>query len=165
MRVVRSQAALLSDWEVLQLLRESEERHKLQTSERRQRVLAGDSASGRGGVASDEDSGEGVPPNVRTIQFEVRHVAARHLTAKTISSLSQPARPCAHQSAERIHAFLDALEKKGFSISDERILVGEAGLTRAERLQIVNHAPANVLDLHTVRAACVLLTYNSSWRS
>ena len=36
-------------------------------------------------------------------------------------------------------------------IPDERVLNGESGLTKTERLQLVNHAPSTVVELHTVR--------------
>lgn len=56
MRIVKTRAALLSDFEVLQLLRDTE-------------------AKQRESARSDDTSGDGwmkaVPPNVRTIQFEV----------------------------------------------------------------------------------------------
>lgn len=56
MRIVKTRAALLSDFEVLQLLRDTE-------------------AQQRASTRSDGDSEawmKAVPPNVRTIQFEVR---------------------------------------------------------------------------------------------
>lgn len=134
MRVVKARSALLSDFEVLQLLRETEEAQRERANERRHQ------ASRREGFGEEDDGTHGVPPNVRTIQFEV------------ISSLSQRARPCAHQTAAQIRGFLEALEKKGYAGPDARILAGEPGLTKAERLQLVNHAPTSVVDLHTVRA-------------
>lgn len=57
MRIVKTRAALLSDYEVLQLLRDTETRQ-------------------REAARSDNEDAEAwmkaVPPNVRTIQFEVR---------------------------------------------------------------------------------------------
>lgn len=135
MRVVKARSALLSDFEVLQLLKETEEAQRERANERRHQ------ASRREGFG-EEDGTHGVPPNVRTIQFEV------------ISSLSQRARPCAHQTAAQIRGFLETLEQKGYAGPDARILAGEPGLTKAERLQLVNHAPTSVVDLHTVRAEC-----------
>ena len=122
MRVIKTRAALLSDYEVLQLLRESEEEQKNEARLRKEQHLA------------ELD----VSPNLRTMQFEA------------ISSLSQPFRTCALQSANHIRAFLDDLAARGYVISDERILAGEPGLTKTERLQLVNHAPSSVVELHTV---------------
>lgn len=64
-------------------------------------------------------------------------------------------RPCARQEAGHIQAFLQALEQKGYAPSDSKILQGVPGLTKAERLQLVNHAPMSVVELHTV---CLSLT-------
>ncbi|WFD46649.1 hypothetical protein GLX27_001286 [Malassezia furfur] len=124
MRIVKTRAALLSDYEVLQLLRDTETRQ-------------------REAARPDNEDAEAwmkaVPPNVRTIQFE------------TIASLSQAHRPCARQEAHHIHGFLKAVEEKGYAPSDAKILQGTPGLTKAERLQLVNHAPMSVVELHTVR--------------
>jgi hypothetical protein len=61
MRVVKARAALLSDYEVLQLLRETESEQR-QTAQRAKQGLVPDSEAD-------------VPPNLRTIQFEVRCAA------------------------------------------------------------------------------------------
>ncbi|WFD46647.1 hypothetical protein GLX27_001284 [Malassezia furfur] len=123
MRIVKTRAALLSDYEVLQLLRDTETRQ-------------------REAARPDNEDAEAwmkaVPPNVRTIQFE------------TIASLSQAHRPCARQEAHHIHGFLKAVEEKGYAPSDAKILQGTPGLTKAERLQLVNHAPMSVVELHTL---------------
>ncbi|GAC96390.1 hypothetical protein PHSY_003970 [Pseudozyma hubeiensis SY62] len=79
-----------------------------------------------------------VPENLRTIQYE------------TISSLSQTTKPCAHQEAENIAAFLDELKARGYSINDSEARRGALGLNRSERLQIVNHAPQSMVELHTL---------------
>lgn len=134
MRLLRTRAALLSDFEVLQLLREAEEKQ-------------------RAAARKEADAGadawmKTVEPNVRTIQFEV----GPH-THQTIASLSQAHRPCAHQEAAHVTAFLDDLAAQGFAPPDAQCLQGVPGLTKAERLQLVNHAPASVVELHTVRRA------------
>lgn len=136
MRIVSPRSALLSDFEVLQLLCESEEL---------QRTRAGIWRSKAGVEAGEEDDAYSVPPNVRTVQFEA------------ISSLSQSARPCAHQTKEQVREFLSDLASKGYAPPDERVLAGEPGLTKAERLQLVNHAPMSVVELHTVRRSLQLV--------
>ncbi|PKI85078.1 hypothetical protein MVES_001136 [Malassezia vespertilionis] len=120
MRVVQKRAALLSDFEVYTLLREAEQKQRADSSARR---------SDRAGDWTEET----IPPNVRTVQFE------------TIASLSQQYRPCRTQSVEAIRGFLDTLAEQGFVPPDARILRGERGLTKGERLQLVNHAPTSVL--------------------
>lgn len=127
MRILKARAALLSDYEVLQLLREGEDEQKNEARMRKEQNLPELEVS----------------PNLRTMQFEA------------ISSLSQPFRTCARQNAGQIRAFLDDLAARGYVIPDERILAGEPGLTKTERLQLVNHAPSSVIELHTV---CTLLT-------
>ena len=62
MRVVKARAALLSDLEVLQLLRETEEQQKTQARHRKEET--------------DDVSENDVPPNLRTIQFEVRMLSS-----------------------------------------------------------------------------------------
>ena len=122
MRVLKARAALLSDFEVLQLLRDSEAEQRNEARSRKEQHV------------SDTD----VAPNFRTMQFEA------------ITSLSQPFRACSLQKAENIRAFLDDLRTRGYVIPDERILADEPGLTKAERLQLVNHAPSSVVELHTL---------------
>ncbi len=73
-----------------------------------------------------------------------------HFLHQTISSLSQASRPCAHQEAESIASFLDELKARGYSINDSEAKRGALGLNRSERLQIVNHAPQSVVELHTL---------------
>lgn len=129
MRVISPRSALLSDYEVLQLLREAEELQRDRAAEWRTKS---------GIPPGEDDDAYSVPPNVRTVQFEA------------ISSLSQPARPCGRQTPEKIRAFLKDIADKGYAPPDERILAGEVGLTKAERLQLVNHAPMTVVELHTL---------------
>lgn len=72
------------------------------------------------------------------------------LFRQTISALSQPSKPCAHQEADNIAAFLDELKARGYSINDSEARRGALGLNRSERLQIVNHAPQSIVELHTL---------------
>jgi len=127
MRVIKARAALLSDFEVLQLLKDCEAEQREDARHRKE--SSADSA---------EDDNE-VPPNLRTIQFE------------TITSLSQGFRPCSVQNAKHIASFKKMLQDRGYVIPDTNILEGAVGLTKAERLQLVNHAPGSVVELHTVR--------------
>ena len=122
MRVLKARAALLSDFEVLQLLRDSEAEQRHEARSRKEQHV------------SDTE----VAPNFRTMQFEA------------ITSLSQPFRACSLQKAENIRAFLDDLKNRGYAIPDERVLTDEPGLTKIERLQLVNHAPSSVVELHTL---------------
>ena len=122
MRVLKARAALLSDYEVLQLIRENEAEQRNDARNRKEQL----------------DTDMDVPSNLRTMQFEM------------ISALSQPYRPCAFQRAEQIRAFLDDLNARGYVIPDDRVLAGEPGLTKTERLQLVNHAPSSVVELHTL---------------
>lgn len=128
MRVIKARAALLSDYEVLQLLKDSEAEQKEDARIRKE-----------SGADLAEDDNE-VPTNLRTIQFE------------TITSLSQGFRPCSIQNAQHIHSFKQMLYDRGYVVPDANILEGAVGLTKAERLQLVNHAPASVVELHTVRS-------------
>ncbi|WFD41775.1 hypothetical protein MPSI1_000411 [Malassezia psittaci] len=131
MRIIKARAALLSDYEVLQLLQDTQAQQRSAT---------------RSGDDEQDAWMKAVPPNVRTIQFEV----SCSVLIKTIASLSQVHRPCAMQDAEKIQNFLTALNEKGYAPSDTKILQGHPGLTKAERLQLVNHAPTSVVELHTL---------------
>ncbi|WFC97690.1 hypothetical protein MYAM1_000409 [Malassezia yamatoensis] len=131
MRIIKARAALLSDYEVLQLLQDTQ-------AQQRSATRTGD---------DEQDAWmKAVPPNVRTIQFEVSSSAL----IETIASLSQVHRPCATQNAEKIQSFLTALTEKGYAPPDTNVLQGFPGLTKAERLQLVNHAPTSVVELHTL---------------
>ncbi|WFD19392.1 hypothetical protein MCAP1_001622 [Malassezia caprae] len=126
MRVIKARAALLSDFEVLQLLKECEADQREDARNRKE--------SGADPAEDDND----VPPNLRTIQFE------------TIASLSQGFRPCSVQNAQHITSFKQLIHDRGYVVPDTNILEGAVGLTKAERLQLVNHAPASVVELHTI---------------
>jgi hypothetical protein len=153
MRVLQPRAALLSDYEVLALLKD------LETTQRRQArqpapavfgtpaaaVLEAAAAAAAGAAngaapsaahAEDADAEAGMallPPNLRTVQYEL------------LAYLSNAARPAAHQSAEQIAAFKAALARWE---RDEHL--GDARLTRGERLMCVNLAPATLVELHCV---------------
>lgn len=93
MRIVRTRAALLSDYEVLQLLRDAEEKQR---------------AAGR----SDDDAEawmKSVPPNVRTIQFEVR----RRVLTRPLSRSRRRTAPVRARRPSRLRAFWMCSKKKG----------------------------------------------------
>ncbi|SPO24769.1 related to RPC17 - RNA polymerase III subunit C17 [Ustilago trichophora] len=144
MRILKARAALLSDFEVLKVLKEMEAEQKTRVKSAPQITETNEESDVQGQnahIAKGEEDDvwlSNVPENLRTIQYE------------TISSLSQTSRPCAHQEAENIAAFLDELKARGYSINDSEARRGALGLNRSERLQIVNHAPQSVVELHTL---------------
>ena len=81
-------------------------------------------------------------------RFNSKYVCS--LLTQTINALSQGFRPCSLQKPEHVRSFLQALDQKGHVKPDARILAGEPGLTKGERLQLVNHAPASIVELHTL---------------
>ncbi|TKY86743.1 hypothetical protein EX895_004383 [Sporisorium graminicola] len=144
MRILKARSALLSDFEVLKVLKEmeAEQKARVQTAPKISEINddSDDALRNTSSFKPDDDDGwlSNVPENLRTIQYE------------TISSLSQATRPCAHQEGEHIAAFLDQLKVRGYSINDSEARRGALGLNRSERLQIVNHAPQSVVELHTL---------------
>lgn len=45
---------------------------------------------------------------------------------------------------------MDALKARGYSVKDSEARFGAVGLNKSECLQIVNHAPESVVELHTL---------------
>ena len=178
MRILKARSALLSDFEVLKVLKEMEAEQKdgLNHTSHISEINNDKDAHGQPIAKGDEDDLwlSKVPENLRTIQFEVSVFALfRDLdqvwsvrgwigdgktdkstpfayVPQTISSLSQTTRPCAHQEADNITAFLDELKARGYSVTDSEAKRDSLGLNRSERLQIVNHAPQSVVELHTL---------------
>ncbi|KAJ1028707.1 hypothetical protein NDA16_001873 [Ustilago loliicola] len=142
MRILKARSALLSDFEVLKVLKEmeAEQKGRLNSTSHISEINEDTDAQDQPTAKGDEDDLwlSKVPENLRTIQYE------------TISSLSQTTRPCAHQEADNIAAFLDELKSRGYSVNDSEAKRGALGLNRSERLQIVNHAPQSVVELHTL---------------
>ncbi|EST07561.1 RNA polymerase II, Rpb4 [Kalmanozyma brasiliensis GHG001] len=144
MRILKARSALLSDFEVLKVLKEMESEQKTRGSVAPQitQIDEDDEDALRNATASQGEEDDvwlsKVPENLRTIQYE------------TISALSEPTKPCAHQEADNIAAFLDELKARGYSINDSEARRGALGLNRSERLQIVNHAPQSIVELHTL---------------
>lgn len=144
MRILKARSALLSDFEVLKVLKEMEAEQKdrlrstTQIEEVTEKPDAQEANVSPNKLEEDDVWLSKVPENLRTIQYE------------TISSLSQTTCPCAHQESESISAFLDELKARGYSMNDSEARRGGMGLNRSERLQIVNHAPQSVVELHTL---------------
>ncbi|PWZ00680.1 hypothetical protein BCV70DRAFT_199948 [Testicularia cyperi] len=140
MKVLKPRAALLSDFEVLRVLKQLEQ-------EQQDRTAKAHEPASEDGATRDQLQTQGedddvwltkIPENLRTVQYE------------TISALSQITRPCAHQTEHGIAAFLEALQQRGYSVTDAESRRGALGLNKSERLQIVNNAPQSIVELHTL---------------
>ena len=188
MKVKNARAAELSDFEVLQVLREMGKKQQME-------VLKSDELAARAAAAAnkaedsvgstklnaeiakdsenmgstkiaatsnpinpstlsiEERTMQSLPSNLRTIQYEV------------LECLQNVQRPCAHQSADQIPRFMDALyawergkpvegvpglneggEDGGMITFIER----EKRLTKGERLMLINHAPTTEIELYPV---------------
>lgn len=127
MEVVNPRAALLSNFEVLSLLRDLEADHLARTKTA-QRIKKEEEAVG---LSPTVPAGGGRDPtvvavseNLRTVSFE----AIQHLSAEY--------QPTAAQTPEAITALVNALKPYD--------------LTKAETLQIVNLAPQNHIELYVI---------------
>ncbi|KAJ6487738.1 HRDC-like protein [Mycena sanguinolenta] len=127
MEVVNPRAALLSNYEVLTLLRDLESDHLARTKTAL-RIKKEEEASG---LISTVPVGGGKDPtvvevceNLRTVSFEA------------IQYLSADYQPTAAQTPEAITRLVKAIEPYG--------------LTKAEKLQIVNLAPRHHIELYVV---------------
>ncbi|KAJ7196573.1 RNA polymerase Rpb4-domain-containing protein [Mycena pura] len=126
-QVINARAALLSNYEVLSLLRELES-DNLARTKIAHRIKKEEEASGLG---STVPAGGGKDPtkvdaheNLRTVCFEA------------IQYLSSEFQPTAAQTPEAITQLVKSLEPYG--------------LTKAEKLQIVNLAPRNHVELYVI---------------
>ncbi|KAF8162450.1 RNA polymerase Rpb4-domain-containing protein [Mycena galopus ATCC 62051] len=127
MEVVNPRAALLSNYEVLTLLRDLESDHLARTKTAL-RIKKEEEASG---LSSTVPAGGGKDPtvvevseNLRTVSFEaIQYLAAEY-------------QPTAAQTPEAITRLVQSLEPYG--------------LTKAEKLQIVNLAPQNHIELYVI---------------
>lgn len=152
MKVKNARAAELSDFEVLSVLRDLETKQReAVASASLADAVAHAAAHGGGGteLSLEEKAMRSLPPNLRTIQYEV------------LETLGNVQRPCAHQTGQQIPRFLDALtawEKarpvEGVAgLSDEGLLAPiekEKRLTKGERLLLVNHAPTSEIELYSL---------------
>ncbi|KAJ7468064.1 RNA polymerase Rpb4-domain-containing protein [Mycena latifolia] len=127
MEVLNPRAALLSNYEVLTLLRDLESDHLARTKTahriKKEEEAAGLSSTVPAGGGKDPTVVE-VSENLRTVSFEA------------IQYLSAECQPTAAQTPEAITHLVKSLEPYG--------------LTKAEKLQIVNLAPQNHIELYVI---------------
>nr|GAT59271.1 predicted protein [Mycena chlorophos] len=127
MEVVNPRAALLSNYEVLSLLQELEADHLARTKIAH-RIKKEEEASG---IDASVPAGGGRDPtivetheNVRTVSFEaIKYLSAEH-------------QPTAKQTPESVTTLVKSLEPYEF--------------TKAEKLQIVNLAPQEQIELYVI---------------
>ncbi|KAL1733484.1 RNA polymerase Rpb4-domain-containing protein [Schizophyllum commune] len=129
MEVVKARSALLSNYEVLSLLQELESdfiaRSKTAVRIKKEEEAAGGLGSTRPKVAGGKDpTVVEISENLRTIEVE------------TIRYLSADYQPTSAQTPEGISKLIKSLEPYG--------------LTKAEKLQIVNLAPTNIIELYVI---------------
>ncbi|KAJ7269640.1 RNA polymerase Rpb4-domain-containing protein [Mycena rebaudengoi] len=127
MEVINPRAALLSNYEVLSLLRDLESEHLARTKTahriKKEEEVAGVNSAFPPGGGKDPTVVE-VSENLRTISFEA------------IQYLSSDYQPTSAQTPETITQLVKSLEP--------------FGLTKAEKLQIVNLAPQNHIELYVI---------------
>jgi len=167
MRVKNSRAALLSDYEVLSVMREMS--RKLQESAAKSAApttaapidqtsgatvdINNNAINGVGGGdhasldRQEERVSKSIPSNLRSIQYQV------------LETLTNVQRPCAHQDSKKIPDFMDAIAawERGRTVvglTQERNsnapIEKERRLTKGEKLMLINHAPREVVVLHAV---------------
>jgi hypothetical protein len=153
MKVRNSRAALLTDYEVLSLVRELEVKLK----EGAARAAAAE-ADGFVISSSNEFTSEDrhdqtalkiIPHNLRQIQYPL------------LEALGNTQRPCHHQNEASIPAFLEAISawERGRNIpgledrKSYNVIEKDRKLTKGERLMLINHAPTTLLDLYTVSSS------------
>jgi hypothetical protein len=139
-QVVNTRAALLSNYEVLQLLTELEADHIARTRiAQRLKKEEEDAAAATGHPVSE---------NLRTIEVEVRLVSRYHSQGlffsnipyiQAIQYLNADYQPTRVQTAQGIQRLTKDL--------------APYGLTKAEKLQIVNLTPVEPVELYVVRAS------------
>ncbi|KZV70373.1 hypothetical protein PENSPDRAFT_685501 [Peniophora sp. CONT] len=121
MEVVNARASLLSNYEVLNLLRELESEYHAKTKTA-QRIKKEDEASGAAPRA--HNPADDISENLRTMEVEA------------IQYLGAEYQPTRRQSPAGVSKLVKALEPYG--------------LTKAEKLQIVNLAPTQAVELYTI---------------
>ncbi|PWN46927.1 hypothetical protein IE53DRAFT_390933 [Violaceomyces palustris] len=138
MKVLKPRSALLSDFEVLSTLREMESEQKVKIQNAKlvyeEKLRNGQATPG----TEDDEIWAQVPENLRTVQYEA------------IKFLSNPSRPSSHQTPQGIVSFQEELRSRGYSATESETRKGSTALSKAERLQIVNHAPNSIVELHTL---------------
>jgi hypothetical protein len=139
-QVVNARSALLSNFEVLTLLRELEGDHLVQ-AKTAIRIKKEDEDAGR--PASNYTSAEQVCENLRTVEVEVFYLhlsfvspAPLNVFIQAIQYLTAEYQPISSQSEDGISKMLKGLESYS--------------LTKAEKLQIVNLAPTEPVEIYVV---------------
>lgn len=159
MRVINSRASLLSDYEVLSLLRDIEAQQRDLATQPAPAVYgtpassllpngllnplisrstlstsAGPTPAQAIAEAEDPDAHLAlIPANLRTIQYEA------------LAYLSNTTRACAHMHEHHIPEFLAALKEW-----EKEEGLAEVRLTKGERLMCVNHVPQTLVELSAV---------------
>jgi len=121
-QVVNARSALLSNFEVLNLLRELDAEHIARTKTAI-RVKKEEEAAGKN---SHDTQTEEISENLRTVELEA------------IQYLSADYQPTLHQSDAGITQLVQGLQP--------------FGLSKSEKLQVVNLAPTEPVELYVVRA-------------
>jgi hypothetical protein len=134
-QIVNPRSALLSNLEVLALLRELDTTHVAQ-QKTAQRIKKEDDDAGRPASNYVAISATSVPENLRTVEMEA------------IQYLSAPWQPTGRQTEEGVAKLVRELEPYG--------------LTKAEKLQVVNLAPVQPVELYVVCLAVYLSVCSSS---
>ncbi|KAJ7185788.1 RNA polymerase Rpb4-domain-containing protein [Mycena filopes] len=127
MEVVNPRAALLSNYEVLSLLRDLESDHLARTKTAI-RIKKEEEAAG---LSSTVPAGGGKDPTVVEVSENLRTVSV-----EAIQYLSAEYQPTSSQTPEAITQLVQALEPYD--------------LTKAEKLQIVNLAPQQHIELYVI---------------
>jgi hypothetical protein len=122
-QIVNPRSALLSNLEVLALLRELDTTHVAQ-QKTAQRIKKEDDDAGRPASNYVAISATSVPENLRTVEMEA------------IQYLSAQWQPTGRQTEEGVAKLVRELEPYG--------------LTKAEKLQVVNLAPVQPVELYVV---------------
>jgi hypothetical protein len=135
LQIVNPRSALLSNLEVLTLLRELDTTHVAQ-QKTAQRIKKEDDDAGRPASNYVAISATSVPENLRTVEMEA------------IQYLSAPWQPTGRQTEEGVAKLVRELEPYG--------------LTKAEKLQVVNLAPVQPVELYVVCLAVYLPICSSS---
>lgn len=120
MEVVNARSALLSNFEVLNLLRELDAEHIARTKTAIRVKKEGEAA----GKNSHDTHAEEISENLRTVELEA------------IQYLSADYQPTLHQSDEGITQLVGSLQP--------------FGLSKSEKLQIVNLAPTEPVELYVI---------------
>ncbi|KAF5319978.1 hypothetical protein D9611_011043 [Ephemerocybe angulata] len=123
MEVINARSALLSNYEVLTLLKELESEHLARTKAI-QRIKKEDEASGKGVIPGNNTTVVETSENLRTVEVEaIGYLGADYL-------------PTSGQTPEGITKLVKALEPYE--------------LTKTEKLQIVNLAPTTPVELYVI---------------